>query len=240
MQRRISLIGDAASLDGIFEDGRFVVTFVDKARPPLVWTADRSGQGGHGGGDSITMLEFLDACVGRAPPPISNPGEAMRGLCFALAAEQSRIAGTVARPRPELLPDALRGGGALARAPHNVTAGIACLPGARVSRSRTSFRMSQAEEERRRRAALPAARHEIHTLSAGVSSPFSLNQAESKSQSVWVDPGQADVSPVLQDEPRSTPGERSNFALLRRAYAMLERSLRSRAPSAWSIARSSR
>jgi len=44
------------------------------------------------------MLEFLDACVGRAPPPISGPEEAMRGLCFALAAERSRRSGTVVRP----------------------------------------------------------------------------------------------------------------------------------------------
>lgn len=99
-ERRISLIGDGASLDGVFEDGRFVVTFVDRARPPLIWTVDQSDQGGHGGGDSITMLEFLDACVGRAPPPISGPEEAMRGLCFALAAEQSRMSGTVVRLDP--------------------------------------------------------------------------------------------------------------------------------------------
>lgn len=99
-ERRITLIGDAASLDGVFEDGRFVVTFVDKERPPFVWNADQRGEGGHGGGDSITMLAFLDACVGRASPPISGTEEAMRGLCFALAAEQSRLSGTVVRVEP--------------------------------------------------------------------------------------------------------------------------------------------
>ena len=46
--------------------------------------------GSHGGGDRVTMLEFLNACAGRSPPPITSPEETMRGLVFALAAERAR------------------------------------------------------------------------------------------------------------------------------------------------------
>lgn len=89
-ERRVTLIGDGARLDGIFEDGRFTVTFTDPERPPLVWSANEDSKGGHGGGDRVTMLEFLNACTGRSPPPISSSEEAIRGLIFALAAERAR------------------------------------------------------------------------------------------------------------------------------------------------------
>ena len=89
-ERRITLIGDDARLDGIFEDGRFTVTFTDPKRKPLLWSADARSRGGHGGGDRITMLEFLNACAGRAPAPVVDSQEAIRGLIFALAAERAR------------------------------------------------------------------------------------------------------------------------------------------------------
>ena len=94
-ERRITLIGDRARLDGIFEDGTFTITFTDSERPPFVWTADGRGRGSHGGGDRVTMLEFLNACAGRSPPPITSPEETIRGLVFALAAERARKSETV-------------------------------------------------------------------------------------------------------------------------------------------------
>lgn len=94
-ERQITLIGDRARLDGIFEDGTFTVTFTDSERPPFIWTADGRGRGSHGGGDRVTMLEFLNACAGRSPAPITSPEETMRGLVFALAAERARKSETV-------------------------------------------------------------------------------------------------------------------------------------------------
>jgi hypothetical protein len=41
------------------------------------------------------MFDFLDACAGRSPPPITSSQETMRGLIFALAAEQARKQGVV-------------------------------------------------------------------------------------------------------------------------------------------------
>jgi predicted dehydrogenase len=89
-ERRITLIGDRGRLDGVFEDGRFTIAFTDPERPPLVWSADKRSQGGHGGGDRVTMLEFLNACAGRSPSPIVSSEDAIRGLIFALAAERAR------------------------------------------------------------------------------------------------------------------------------------------------------
>jgi predicted dehydrogenase len=94
-ERRICLIGDLGTLDGVFEDGRFQVLFTDSATEPLVWTSDKASQGGHGGGDRVTVTEFLNACVGLSPPPVSSPEEAMRGVIFAFAAEQARQSGSV-------------------------------------------------------------------------------------------------------------------------------------------------
>lgn len=96
-ERRITLIGDDGRLDGTFEDGRFTISFTDTVREPLVWTARGSSRGGHGGGDRVTMLDFLNACAGRALPPVIDPEEAIRGLIFALAAEQARREDRVVR-----------------------------------------------------------------------------------------------------------------------------------------------
>jgi predicted dehydrogenase len=94
-ERRVNLIGDLGTLDGVFEDGRFSIAFTDRTREPFFWTAGEHSRSGHGGGDRIAMLDFLNACIGRGPPPVSDPEEAMRGLVFALAAERARRSGTV-------------------------------------------------------------------------------------------------------------------------------------------------
>lgn len=100
-ERRITLVGDRASLDGVLEDGRFTVNFTDSERAPIHWSADGHNTDGHGGGDRITMFDFLDACAGRSPPPVTSVEEALRGLVFALAAEEARKSESFVR-----LPDA--------------------------------------------------------------------------------------------------------------------------------------
>jgi len=94
-ERRIMLVGDDASLDGVFEDGRFTVTFTDPRQPPFKWSAGERSRGGHGGGDRIAVFEFLNACAGRSPAPVSSSRDAIRGLAFALAAERARTSGTI-------------------------------------------------------------------------------------------------------------------------------------------------
>ncbi len=89
-ERRITLIGDAARLDGVFEDGRFVVTYTDPERERLVWSTKGSKPGGHGGGDMATITSFLNACAGRSPAPIKTVQDALSGLVFAASAERSR------------------------------------------------------------------------------------------------------------------------------------------------------
>jgi predicted dehydrogenase len=89
-ERRITLIGDAARLDGVFEDGRFTVAYADPDRQPLVWTTKGRKLGGHGGGDISSVNSFLNACVGRSPSPIRKAEDALAGLVFAAAAERSR------------------------------------------------------------------------------------------------------------------------------------------------------
>ena len=90
-ERRITLIGDAARLDGVFEDGLFTVTFTDPKRERLVWSTKGRKLDGHGGGDMASVTSFLDACVGRSPPPIRNVQDALSSLAFATAAERSRL-----------------------------------------------------------------------------------------------------------------------------------------------------
>ena len=89
-ERRITLIGDSARLDGVFEDGRFTVTYTDPERERLVWSTRGRKLGGHGGGDLSAMTSFLNACVDRAPPPVKNVQDALAGLVFATSAERSR------------------------------------------------------------------------------------------------------------------------------------------------------
>ncbi|MDP2377510.1 hypothetical protein [Reyranella sp.] len=89
-ERRITLIGDSGQLDGIFEDSRFIVTYTDPDHERLVWSTRGRGLGGHGGGDISTVTSFLNACVGRSPPPIKNVQDALAGLVFAASAERSR------------------------------------------------------------------------------------------------------------------------------------------------------
>lgn len=89
-ERRITLIGDSGRLDGVFEDGRFTVTYTDPDHERLVWSTKGRNLGGHGGGDISTVTSFLNACVGRSPPPIKNVQDALAGLVFAASAERSR------------------------------------------------------------------------------------------------------------------------------------------------------
>lgn len=89
-ERRITLIGDQARLDGVFEDGRFTVTYTDPERERLVWSTKGRKLGGHGGGDLSAMTSFLNACVERSPPPITRVEDALAGLVFAASAERSR------------------------------------------------------------------------------------------------------------------------------------------------------
>jgi predicted dehydrogenase len=96
-ERRIVLIGDHGRLEGVFEDGRYAITFTDSARTPFVWQRPAGRAGGHGGGDRAAMTHFLRACAGMSPPPISTREDAMRGLLFALAAEQARKREAVVR-----------------------------------------------------------------------------------------------------------------------------------------------
>ena len=89
-ERRITLIGDSARLDGVFEDGRFTVTYTDPDRERLAWSTKGRKLGGHGGGDLSTVTSFLNACVGRSPAPIKTVRDALAGLVFAASAERSR------------------------------------------------------------------------------------------------------------------------------------------------------
>jgi len=89
-ERRITLIGDAGRLDGIFEDGRLTITFAQSDQDPVVWTTGGGGHDGHGGGDEAAVANFLNACTGRSPPPIKSISEALSGLVFAVAAEEAR------------------------------------------------------------------------------------------------------------------------------------------------------
>jgi predicted dehydrogenase len=101
-ERRITIIGDDARLDGVFEDNQFTVTYGDSKQEPVTWSAKGRKLGsGHGGGDAWNVIGFLNACLGRGPLPITNHSDALAGLVFAAAGEQSRLQRTtkVLRPR---------------------------------------------------------------------------------------------------------------------------------------------
>ncbi len=93
-RRVITLMGEAGRLDGDFHAGRFEAVFNDGA-PPVAWSVDNLPATGHGGGDQRALQAFLDACLGRRPPELTDPKDAMRGLVFALAAEEARLSGAV-------------------------------------------------------------------------------------------------------------------------------------------------
>ncbi len=100
-QRTLSVLGEAGRLDGVFDLGEFTVALNDGARPQK-WSMKNAGTGGHGGGDARILLAFLDACLGRAPPEVTDPIDALRGLAFALAAEEARLGGRVVRVAEDL------------------------------------------------------------------------------------------------------------------------------------------
>jgi predicted dehydrogenase len=90
-ERRITLIGDAARLDGVFDDGRFTVAFTDPERQPLTWSTAGPKLGGHSGGDVSSVTSFFNACLGRSAAPIKTAQDALAGLVFAASAERSRL-----------------------------------------------------------------------------------------------------------------------------------------------------
>jgi predicted dehydrogenase len=94
-ERRITLIGDAARLDGIFEDGRFTIDFSPCDREPTSWSAGGADAGPHGGGDPRLIHDFLNACAGREPASGGTAEEIIAGLVFAEAAETARKTGGV-------------------------------------------------------------------------------------------------------------------------------------------------
>ena len=88
-QRRISVLGEMGKLEGDFEQARIEVSI--NAGPPESWTVRDAKNGGHGGGDTRILRDFLDACLGRCEPELRTAEDAMRGLVFALAAEKARL-----------------------------------------------------------------------------------------------------------------------------------------------------
>jgi hypothetical protein len=63
-ERSLTLVGDKATLHGVFEDSSFIVTFTDTERPPMLWTRwESSRHQGHGGGDYATgkVIELREA-----------------------------------------------------------------------------------------------------------------------------------------------------------------------------------
>jgi len=93
-RRTLSVVGENGRLDGVFDAGEFEV-FTNDGAPSFAWSAKGVPSGGHRGGDAGAVRAFLDACAGRAPPEVAGPADALRGLVFALAAEQSRRRGVV-------------------------------------------------------------------------------------------------------------------------------------------------
>jgi len=102
-RREILIIGDDGRLSGSFEEGRFTIEFND-GRETVEWSADGIDQSGHGDGDRRSIIAFLDACRGRRTLALTV-ADALAGLALALAAEESRLNGYVARIDPSVFSD---------------------------------------------------------------------------------------------------------------------------------------
>ena len=100
-ERTLSLLGENGRLDGNFDRGKFEVVTNDGAKR-FAWSAKGARPSGHGGGDARALHAFLDACLGRAPPEMRTAADALRGLVFALAAEEARLTGAVVEVGGEL------------------------------------------------------------------------------------------------------------------------------------------
>jgi predicted dehydrogenase len=100
-ERRIALVGEHGRLDGVFERGVYDVTTSDGAAP-----VHRGPPGdeasGHGGGDVGALKGFLKACHEPWRWSPEEAAEVLRGLVFALAAEQARLDGGVVSVGPDL------------------------------------------------------------------------------------------------------------------------------------------
>jgi predicted dehydrogenase len=105
--RHLHLVGTKGEIQGCFEDSRYVIRKMDP-RPrhefteeviDLNVTGDMSGaSGGHGGGDSKVMQDFLDLLHGQTPSISSTPIEdSLSGHQIGFAADRSREEGTVVR-----------------------------------------------------------------------------------------------------------------------------------------------
>lgn len=103
--RYIHLVGTKGEIQGCFEDSRFVIRKIDP-RPgheyseqivDLNVTGDMSGAtGGHGGGDSKVMKDFLDVLNGQTPSISSTPiQDSLSGHLIGFAADRSREESTV-------------------------------------------------------------------------------------------------------------------------------------------------
>ncbi len=99
-ERRIAILGERGRLDGVFERGVYDLAIDGR---PARRREPAAGEGaGHGGGDAGALNGFLDACRdGRRWSP-AEAAESLRGLVFALAAEQARRAGAVVSVTPGL------------------------------------------------------------------------------------------------------------------------------------------
>jgi predicted dehydrogenase len=94
-ERRITIIGDLARLDGVLEDGTFTVEFAQSDRKPIRWSADGADAGAHMGGDARTIHNFFDGCSGWGQSAIGTPDQIVAGLALAAAAETARKGGRV-------------------------------------------------------------------------------------------------------------------------------------------------
>lgn len=88
-ERTLSVLGENGRLDGNFDQGKFEVATNDGAARRR-WSAKGASRSGHGGADEGALRAFLEACLGRVAPQPMTPDDALRGLVFALAAEDSR------------------------------------------------------------------------------------------------------------------------------------------------------
>jgi predicted dehydrogenase len=100
-QRRISIFGEAGKLEGDFNQNHLELS--TDPGVPSGWSVENADEAGHGGGDRRILRSFLDACLGRREPEVRTEADAMRGLVFAQAAEQSREFGTIVRVSDDLM-----------------------------------------------------------------------------------------------------------------------------------------
>ncbi len=100
-ERTLSVLGENGRLDGNFDRGKFEV-FTNDGAANRRWSAKGASRSGHGGGDEGCLRAFLEACLGRAAPELRTAADALRGLVFALAAEEARRRGVMVEVEADL------------------------------------------------------------------------------------------------------------------------------------------